>query len=59
MTSRGGNSSDGKGVTDGVENLDGVPFRAIGCNVVIYQLNDIAAPETMLWQVMRQRHITI
>src|SRR2546425_10808919 len=54
----GRDGGDGNGVADGVKELDGVPLRAVGGGVVVHQLGDVAATETMLRQVARQRRIS-
>lgn len=55
----GRNGRDGNGIADGVEDLYGVTFRAVGGDVMVDKLDDVAAPETMLRQVARQRHVSI
>lgn len=50
---------DGNGIADGVEDLDGVPLCVVGGNMVVHQLDDVAATETMLRQVACQYHISI
>ena len=41
-----GNSSDGDGFADGVEDFDGVTLAAVARDVMINELDDIAAPGT-------------
>src|SRR2546425_12894298 len=55
----GRDGGDGNGVADGVKDLDGVPLRAVRGGVVVHQLDDVAATETMLRQVARQRRISV
>lgn len=49
----GRNGGDSNGIADGVEGLDGVPLCAVRGGVVVYQLDDVAATEMMLRQVVR------
>jgi hypothetical protein len=55
----GGNGSDGDGVANGVEDLDGIPLCAVRRNVVVHQLDDVPAAETMLQKITRQRCISV
>lgn len=55
----GGNGDDGDGIAEGVENLNGVPFRPIGGDVMVDQLHNIAATEPMFRQITRQRHVSV
>jgi hypothetical protein len=57
--SSGGSGGDGNCVADGIEDLDGIPLCAVGSHVMIYQLDDVAATETMLRQIARQYHIRV
>ena len=50
---------DGNGIADGVEDFDGVPLCVVGGNMVVHQLDDVAATETMLRQVARQHCILV
>lgn len=55
----GRNGSDGNGVADGVEDLDGVPLYTVRGNMMIHQFHNVTATETMLRQVARQRYVSI
>ena len=54
-----GNSSDGDGIANGIENFDGIAFRTVGGNVVIHQLDDISSFEAVLRQIARDYRIFV
>src|SRR5947208_604224 len=50
---------DGDRITHGVEDLDRIPFGAVGGDMAIHQLDDISSTETMLRQVAGERYISV
>src|SRR3990172_7727779 len=54
-----GDGGNGNGVADGIEDLDGVPLCAVRGDVVVHQLDDVAATETMLRDIARQHCILV
>jgi hypothetical protein len=55
----GGNGRDGDGVADGVEDFDGITFRAVGRNVVVHELDDVTPFEAMLRHITRKHGIGV
>jgi hypothetical protein len=54
-----GDGGNGNGVADGIEDLDGVPLCAVRGDVVVHQLDDVAATETMLRDIAREHCILV
>lgn len=54
-----GDSRNRDCVTDSIENLDGIAFRAVWGDVMLHQLHNIAAKETMLWQITGQHRVGV
>ncbi len=55
----GGDGSDGNGVADGVEDLDGIAFRAVRRDVVVHELDDIAPFEAMFRYIARKHGVGV
>ena len=43
-----GNSDHGDGFAESVENFDGLAFAAVGCDVVLHELDEVAAAQPVL-----------
>lgn len=55
----GGDGNDGDGVTDGVEDFDRIAIRAVGRDVVVHELDDVAPFEAMLGHIAHKHGIRV
>lgn len=56
---RDGNSGDGYGFTDSIEDFDGVSFCAIQGNMVVHQFDDVATTQPVFRQINGEGRLSL